>query len=102
MMNEWNKELVELYDDYMDYVRAYLADNTEIKSTSERKYYINPKRVHIIDIKKDLIERDRYTYYYKISGLKRTFDSPVMSFETWERIVLRTKRRIQILKQLGI
>jgi hypothetical protein len=87
---------------------------TKLKSTSERKYYINPKRVniieyylnpkrvHIIDISKDLDGSDIYTYIYKISGLKRTFESQVMGFQTWERIVLRTSRRGERLRELGI
>lgn len=96
----WQEELIEMYNEYMDYVRVYLADNTEIDLSGYSDF--NPNRVEIIDIKKDLDGGDRYTYYYKISPLKTTYESQVMSFETWERIVLKTKRRVERLRELGI
>jgi hypothetical protein len=99
MIDDWNKEEVELYAEYSDFVRKYLADNTEIKSVSETPYKVRAKRIEIIDIKK---LNDDYRYYYNVNPLKHIFVENVMSFETWKRIVFTTKRRTQRLKQLGI
>jgi hypothetical protein len=99
MIDDWKKEEVELYAEYMDFVRMYLADNNQIKSVSEIPYKVRPERIEIIDIKKEEVD---YKYYYNVKPMKHVFIKNVMSFTTWKRIVWKTNRRIQILKQLGI
>ena len=99
MIDDWNKEEVELYADYMEFVRKYLADNTKIKSVSETPYKVRAKRIEIIDIKK---LNDDYRYYYNVNPLKHIFAENVMSFTTWKRIVFTSKKRIERLKDLGL
>ena len=99
MIDDWKKEELELYAEYMDFVRMYLADNTQIKSVSEIPYKVRPERIEIVEIKK---EEGDYKYFYNVEPMKHVFIKNVMSFETWKRIVFTTRRRVQRLKQLGI
>lgn len=92
--NNIDKEL-ELYSKYMDFVRRYLADNTEIKSVGERKYKIKEKNIDIEHIGK---MGERYEFIYKIKPMKKEFKMECMSFVKWKIMKMRNER----LRGLGI
>lgn len=88
-----DKEL-ELYAEFMDFVRRYLADNTEIKSVSD-KYIIKEKNIDIEHIGK---MGERYEFIYKIRPMKKEFRMECMSFTKWKIMKMRNER----LRGLGI
>ena len=90
------KEL-ELYSKYMDFVRRYLADNTNIISVGndDYKYKVKPKNIDIEHIGK---MGERYEFIYKIKPMKKEFKMECMSFVKWKIMKTRNER----LRGLGI
>ena len=97
MIDEWREEEIERYSIYMDFVREYLADNTEVKYVSERKYRIKPDRIEIEEIQK--LINGNYNYQYYIKPVKRLFEMEVISYSKWVTMWLRNKKLKQLLNE---
>lgn len=89
-------EELKLYAEFMDFVRKYIADNTEIQSIgSNRKYKITPSKIDVEHIGK---MGERYEFIYKVKPMKKEFRMEVMSFTKWKIMKMRSER----LRGLGI
>ncbi len=95
MIDEWREEEIERYSIYMDFVRQYLADNTDINVIS--KYEVKSDRIEIEEIQK--LINGNYNYQYYIKPIKRLFEMEVISYSKWVTMWLRDKKLKQLLDE---